>query len=217
MDMDDPFGRTDIRLDHLVLAADSLDEGARWLEARLGVAPMAGGQHLGWGTHNRLMQLGGQTYLELIAPDPGQPAPSGPRPFDMDSEESRAARAARPRLVHFVLRTSDIEQASRALGALAAPVIRMTRGNLQWRLALARGFVHGVGVQPTLIQWDTPDIPAKTLPDCGVTLEALTVTGSERELAPLRGLADARVVLHEGSVPGLAARLQGPAGQLLLD
>ncbi len=219
--MNDPlretYERLEIRLDHVVLAAASLEDGARWLEARLGAAPAAGGQHLGWGTHNRVMQLGGQTYLELIAPDPAQPAPSRPRPFALDAAGRLAALAERPRLAHFLLRTRDIVEAARVWGIDAARIVPMTRGTLRWRIALVDDYVDGVCIRPSLIQWDVPAHPAVSLPDVGVTLAALGIRGPEAALAPLRGLADARVTLVPGPVPALAAELVGPRGRVALD
>ena len=43
--------------DHLVVAARTLEEGAAWVEARLGVAPVPGGKHPTMGTHNRLLRI----------------------------------------------------------------------------------------------------------------------------------------------------------------
>jgi hypothetical protein len=54
-----------------------------WRNA-LGVRACAGDQHIGLGTHKALLVLGPRTYLEIIAPDPGQPTPPGPRPFGLD-------------------------------------------------------------------------------------------------------------------------------------
>ena len=45
------------RIDHLVVAASSLDQGVAWCEATLGVTPGPGGEHPLMGTHNRLLRV----------------------------------------------------------------------------------------------------------------------------------------------------------------
>ena len=56
-------------LDHLVVAAASLDEGVPWCEATLGVTPGPGRAHALFGTPNRLPRLHSgehrQTSLEV--------------------------------------------------------------------------------------------------------------------------------------------------------
>ncbi|HEX6635378.1 MAG TPA: VOC family protein, partial [Usitatibacter sp.] len=76
-------------LDHLVVAARTLEEGAAWVEAALGVPTVAGGKHDLMGTHNRLLGLDGRRYLEVIAIDPSAPPPARARWFGLDEAAPR--------------------------------------------------------------------------------------------------------------------------------
>jgi glyoxalase-like protein len=80
------------KIDHIVYATPDLDQGIREIEDKLGVKATLGGQHPGRGTRNALISLGPSTYLEIFAPDPGQPAPKQPRAFGLDNLKNSKAR-----------------------------------------------------------------------------------------------------------------------------
>ena len=61
-----------IRVDHFMYAVPSLELGMAWAKDTFGIEAAYGGEHIGLGTRNALMSLG-SAYLEIIAPDPGQP------------------------------------------------------------------------------------------------------------------------------------------------
>ncbi|MDQ2928678.1 MAG: VOC family protein, partial [Pseudomonadota bacterium] len=134
-----------IELDHLVVAARTLEEGVAWCEATLGVVPEPGGRHALMGTHNRLLALRSarypRSYLEIVAIDPDAPAPGRARWFDLDAPWIQVAIAETPRLVHWVARTSAIDAATAAFrdaghdAGISTPAERMTpRGLLRWRI-----------------------------------------------------------------------------------
>src|SRR5688500_4542289 len=93
-----------MKIDHLIYAAPELEAAVDDIEGRMGVRAAAGGKHVGIGTHNALIGLGGSTYLELIAPDPDQPPPNVARPFGVDDVRA-------PRLVGWALAVDDIDAA----------------------------------------------------------------------------------------------------------
>lgn len=166
-----------MELDHLVVAARTLEEGARYIERLLGVPTQAGGQHARMGTHNRLLNLGGGVYLEIIAIDPAGNAPFQPRWFGLDTPEMHERLAAGPSLVHWAARTRDIDADVRRSPVPLGAVHPMERGALRWRITIpADGQLPGGGVAPTLIQWDVDDHPTRRLPDSGCTLQALRAT-----------------------------------------
>ncbi|MFL6261723.1 MAG: VOC family protein [Thermoanaerobaculia bacterium] len=58
------------RLDHVILGINDLQKGIAELERRTGVRAAFGGAHPGRGTQNALISLGGNHYLEILAPNP---------------------------------------------------------------------------------------------------------------------------------------------------
>ena len=207
-------------LDHLVLAAATLEQGEDHIEALLGVRPRRGGKHVAMGTHNSLLRLGELSYLELIAIDPEGEAPLRPRWFALDTASMRTALREAPRLIHWVARTEDIDAARRACPVELGPAHSMERGSFRWRITIPDdGHLPGGGVVPTLIQWADARHPADTMADSHVRLVALA--GAHREPATIRralaalGLGDALSVTY-GAEPRLAAMLQTPRGPVTL-
>jgi hypothetical protein len=157
--------------DHLVVAARTLEEGGAWVEAKLGVAPVAGGKHPTMGTHNRLLRVGPRAYLEVMAIDPDAPVPARPRWFDLDAPEMRTRLEEGPALIHWVERTDDLEAALRDYSE-PIEILSFARGPYRWRMGVPRdGRRPGAGTLPTLIQWEGALHPAEALPESGCRLE----------------------------------------------
>jgi hypothetical protein len=203
-------------IDHIVLGARTLEEGAEFLERELGLRPGPGGRHDGIGTHNLLLGLGPERYLEVIAPDPDQPDPPHPRPFGLDEPGLHTALDAGPRLIAWVAHTPVLEAVATRLGASQAGEVRpWKRGRLSWRMAMPPGGQAMGGLIPALIQWDDGKGAAPKLPDSGLRLLALEAEhpdpDSLRSALLARGLEDA-VRLRRSSHPRLLARLSRPDG-----
>lgn len=202
-------------LDHIAVAAPDLASGARFVEHALGVRLQPGGVHSRMGTHNLLLRLGDDVYLEVIAPDPAAPQPGRPRWFELD----RLAPASPPRVATWVARTDDIAAARQACGMEVGEAEPMTRGALSWRITIpADGSLPGGGAAPTLIQWDGAAHPAAALDDVGCTLEGLDLFHPEP--ARIRGVLDAmgftgKVDVHAlpaGAASHLSVRVRTPYG-----
>jgi hypothetical protein len=187
-------------IDHLVIGAATLDAGAAWLERHLGVRPVPGGAHPGVGTHNMLLGLGPDQYIEIIAPDPTQAAPAHPRPFDLDDPALRLALEAEPRLIAYVAATPAIEAVVARLGASHGGEVRaMRRGALSWRMAFPPQRQDMGNLIPPLIQWDGARAAAQ-IPDSGWRLERLEAEHPDlealRQAIAARGLEEAIKLRH---------------------
>ena len=201
-------------IDHLVYAAPDLPAAVADVEERFGVRAQAGGKHIGLGTHNALLALGAQTYLEIIAPDPGQPEPSMPRPFGVDG-------VSRSGLVSWALACDDIDAAvagARSHGydpgeVAAGQRVGPTGTVLRWRLTLN---AMAGGLIPFLISWGDTEHPARSAPH-GLTLEAFHVEHPDPpSLAPALTALGADVEVRPAAATALIARLTGPKGSKVL-
>lgn len=213
-----------VRLDHLVVAAASLDDGVRWAERVLGVTPAPGGWHALMSTHNRLLKLDGSddAYLEIIAVDRDAPHPGRARWFGLDEPALQAALRERgPRLVHWVARTAHLDMHRFGLvgaGFDPGPALAAERatpnGTLRWRITVPDdGRPRAGGALPTLIEWQGPH-PAPALPDSGVALESLVLRGLPPRAAQV--LQPLGVQLDDTPGPALTARLAAPRGIITL-
>jgi hypothetical protein len=202
-------------LDHLVVTAPVLADGVAWVEATLGVAMQPGGRHPRMGTHNAVLRLGGETYLEVVAIDPNAPRPPRPRWFGLDA----LGPGDPPTLRTWVARTDDLEALVASAMEPPGEILAMERGPFRWRIAVpADGRPPLDGLAPALIAWSTTG-PAPGLDDHGLRLAALEARHPDpervrRTLAAV-GLGDTLVVAPTapGDRPGLVARFETPAGR----
>lgn len=174
-----------LSIDHLVIAARTLEEGARFVSSRLGCDMTEGGAHVLMRTHNRLLNLWGGVYLEVIAIDPAAAHTEPPRPrlFSLDDPAMQKRLEAGPQLVHWVARMDRPKSLSRYQSQYPSripPVIEMARGDNKWHLSVADNGAFpawqgaGDGLLPSLIQWESSRHPGTLLPETGIALKSLT-------------------------------------------
>jgi Glyoxalase-like domain len=217
-----------LKLDHLVIAARTLEEGARFIADKFGVDSSEGGAHPLMRTHNRLLNLWGGVYLEVIAIDPdADPAHMAPRTrlFAFDDPAHLQRLESGPQLVHWVARVDRPKLLARwqaQYPARIAKVVAMTRGSNRWSLTVPDDGAFpswqgaGHGIVPSLIQWDTPAHPSAVLPETGIALRSLTGFHPDAQAvaAQLEWLGAAHLLRVEPTrgVPTLVAEFELPDG-----
>jgi hypothetical protein len=199
-------------LDHLIVGARDLDEGIAYLEKLSGYRAAYGGSHPGRGTRNALLKLGGHhSYLEILAPDPEQPALLW---------HKELATLDEPRVVGCAERVNDINALAAHLRKRGVEVIGPTPGSrtrpngeiLRWTLLLCAD--DREGILPLYIAWDSDSPhPSDDAPG-GCILVDLHRTGQLVETPPARpGLH----VSHDPSKPvQLRATIAGQLGEFVL-
>lgn len=200
------------RLDHLVVTGASLEAATAHVETVLGLETAPGGTHAVMGTHNRLLSLGQQDYLEALAIDPDGPAPVHARWFGLDK------RSGPPRLAAWALRVPDLDAALAEAPDGIGKALAVSRGDYRWRLTVPDTGVQPFdGLFPALIEWQG-ETPAPALPDVGARLVSLTLSHPQ---AGALGWAlsmlssDDRLIVREGP-PGLSALIHTPEGEKVL-
>ena len=206
--------RFSLALDHLAVVARTLDEGTTYVEAILGAKLSPGGKHPDMGTHNRLLSLGPQVYLEVIAVDNDAPKPQHRRWFNLDNYTGA------PRMTNWVCRTDDLDQALSEAPPGSGRPMTMSRGDISWRMGVPDfGRLPFDDAMPALIEWQGDSSPNKRLPDHGFRLTRLDVFHPNAD-----ELLDAFPSLHsidlasvrEGPEKRLIATISTPEGNRIL-
>ncbi len=207
-------------LDHIIVAAQTLDAGVRFIREKLGVDIPPGGRHESMGTHNHVMRLGRSSFLEVIAVDPDARKPDRPRWFGLDDPATKARLRDGPRLITWVIRTADIVAAVDAAAIPLGTITRVTRGALSWRLTVPDdGHMPGGGTIPHVIEWDQGLRPWESMADLGCSLASLTLADPDGDwlndvLRSLGAEALPFVKVLEGGPPRLSARIITPSGRV---
>ena len=203
-----------LRLDHLALAAETLEAGSAHVENALGVELATRGEHPHMATHNRLLSLGPEEYFEVISINPDATAPDRPRWFNLDNFEGP------PRLTNWILATDDLEAALTTLPQGFGTPVALERGDFRWSIAIPDdGILPWGGWGPALIEWHGDLHPAPLLPDQGTRLASFILSHPQAAematiLAPL--LPRDTVLFEESDDPSLSATFDTPNGRRTL-
>jgi len=142
-------------IDHIAVAASSLEAGVAYIEEMLDVSIPKGGEHPAMATHNHLMQLGENLFLEVLAINSEMTAPDSPRWFGLEDPFVRHSISLKPRLHTWIVNTSDIEHVDKLESFDFGKVASLSRGNLRWKFSVPEdGRLLAGGLVPYVMQWD---------------------------------------------------------------
>lgn len=202
------------QIDHLLYGTKDLNEGIDFIHQLTGVKPVIGGSHPGLGTHNALLGLSHNIYLEIIAPDPNQ---------NVDRVWMDLDQLEHPKLFRWAATTRDV-QSVRDLGLKAGWDIGEVKSGsryksdgelLEWTLSDPNVNL-GDGLVPFFIDWGESGNPTPELPK-GCKLEAFEAVHPKSE--EIEGmLTDLGLDLtpDKGTRVQLIAKLQTPKGPVTL-
>ena len=201
------------QLDHIVVTAPVLGAGVQWLETTLGISMSGGGVHLGRGTHNKLLSLGPDTYLEVIAPNPEDAQPEIARMYDLDNSPAEIG------LTNWAISSNSISAAMTKASNEMGIITQLSRGSNRWLMsAPLNGKLPFDEAFPGFLEWQTPP-PAPLLPDSECRLLKLEITHPDgHALAEMLKdfVDDSRVEILTGPRKSLRAEIATPSGLKVL-
>ena len=164
------------RIDHIVIGVDKLSSGTKNIESKLNTKFSPGGEHKVMGTHNNLLKLQSDIYLEIIANNPDVDKPSHQRWFSLDEERTKEKIKHSPRALCWVLEVDNIEDTVKKCGYNPGEILQLSRDELTWKVTVpSNGKLVENGVLPALIEWPNGQHPSKKLTNSELSINKLSL------------------------------------------
>ena len=164
------------RIDHIVIGTANLISGTKILETKLSTKFSLGGEHMIMGTHNKLLKLQSNIYLEVIANNPNVSKPSRQRWFSLDESSIKEKIKKSPRLLCWVLEVDNIEDTVKKCGYNPGEILQLSRDELTWKVTVpSNGKLVENGVLPVLIEWPSNQHPSKKLNNSKVSINKISL------------------------------------------
>ena len=208
-------------LDHIIIAASSLDSGVEYVREALGVDIPSGGRHEMMATHNHVMSLDDGVYLEVIALNPDMNPPYNPRWFGLDDPAIRADLQRGPRLLTWAVNSNNLADLCSCSTVPLGKVTEAQRDDLRWLVAISEdGRIPGAGFLPLAIQWLVDFHPSERMQQLGCRFKQLNLFHSRKPWLEecLHSIgADGLVKVMEipdSEMPYLSCWIEGPNGEV---
>jgi len=164
------------RIDHIVIGANNLISGTSILETKLNVKFSSGGEHKIMGTHNKLLKLQSNIYLEVIANNPNANKLTRPRWFSLDENNIIEKIKDTPRTLCWVLEVENIEDTVKNCGYNPGEILKLSRDSMNWKVTVPPdGKLIDNGILPILIEWNKDQHPSKKLSNSYVSLNKISL------------------------------------------
>ena len=174
------------KLDHIVFAAPTLEEGTSFIENKLQVKLGNIGYHEEMGTHNRVVKISESVYLEVISIDPKSITRKSKRWFNLDCPKLQSKLKKSPQVIGYV-----IESDNKKILKYYEPFFRASRGEYKWQFSMPSTKSNNLvdrsyqdGIMPSLINWESVK-PINKMKNTHLDLQKLEIVFIESQL-PLR-------------------------------
>lgn len=198
--------------DHVVLAAPELEPAMVEFQEKTGIEPRISGSIKGLGIKTARVSFEGDSFLEIIAPDPEKGGPIGTL--------LRASGLTGLRPFHWAIRSSKTGELTRPFKKLGytPDCISMFGARedgtpRKWEMLYLYG--HSLrGMCPFFIDWDNSDHPCETMPVVGDLMHVkITAPGDDLIHKLISETGSSGFSLEEGS-PNFEIRFDSPEGEV---
>ena len=163
-------------IDHIVIGTSNLKLGTIALESKLSHQFSLGGEHKIMGTHNKLLKLQSNIYLEVIAKNPNVDKLTRPRWFSLDENNIIEKIKDTPRALCWVLEVENIEDTVKNCGYNPGEILQLSRNSMNWKVTVPPdGKLIDNGILPILIEWNKDQHPSKKLSNSSVSLNKISL------------------------------------------
>jgi hypothetical protein len=168
-------------LDHIIVGFPNLEDGINRLFDLAGYRAAVGGSHPNRGTRNALLNLGHNSYFELLAPDPAQPALLWHKEIAALTELT---------IVGWAIRHTELDKLASLLKQRGVPCtdpipgsrVRPDGQTLRWRMLRLMDDLKGN--LPFFIDWDSASVHPSSNAPGGCLLQEFRSTGALPEIPP---------------------------------
>jgi hypothetical protein len=172
------------------------------------------------GTHNKLLKLQSDIYLEVIANIPHFDKPSRQRWFSLDEPRTKEKIKHSPRALCWVLEVDDIENTVKKCGYNPGKILQLSRGELTWKITVpSNGLLVDNGVLPALIEWPSGQHPSKKLTNSEVSINKLSLFHPEPYKIKniISNLIESDLILVSEGCPKIELILTTQNGKVVID
>ena len=164
------------RIDHIVIGTSNLILGTSDLESKLSHKFSSGGEHKIMGTHNKLLKLQSNIYLEVISNNPKADKLTRPKWFSLDEYNIIEKIKDTPRALCWVLEVENIEDTVKNCGYNPGEILQLSRDSMNWKVTVPPdGKLIDNGILPILIEWNKDLHPSKKLSNSSVSLNKISL------------------------------------------
>ncbi|MGB2634069.1 MAG: VOC family protein [Candidatus Acidiferrum sp.] len=196
-------------LDHIIVGFPNLEDGINRLFQLSGYRAAVGGSHPNRGTRNALLNLGNNSYLELLAPDPAQPALLW---------HKEIATLMELTIVGWAIRHAELDKLASLLKERGVPCtdpipgsrVRPDGQTLNWRKLTLVGDLKGN--LPFFIDWNSASRHPSSDAPGGCLLQEFRPTGALPEIPPPQD--GMRLHIISGKQAQLQAKIAGLNGTI---